>query len=88
MEDNKVCFECADGQNISQGSLAPEMDVKRVKAGNHQVLGALKKIGSHIGTLSKFKKASSLLRQLLDQNMLMEEQGGECFKVKHCSLGC
>lgn len=63
------------------------MDGKRAKVGNHQVVGALKKIGSHIGTLSKFKKAASLLRQLLDQDVLQEEQGGECFKVKRWLSG-
>lgn len=40
---------------------------KRRRVEEDQVSLALKKIGTHIGNEKKFKKASALLQQLLDQ---------------------
>lgn len=55
---------------------------KRIRDGGNQVLSALKRIGAHIGSTSKFKKASGLLRQLLEQDLITKELGDECFQVQ------
>ncbi|GMH39082.1 hypothetical protein BSKO_06980 [Bryopsis sp. KO-2023] len=73
-------------QETKPQELAKPESKKSGGGGGHQVLGALKKIGAHIGTLSKFKKASSLLRQLFDQDVLTVELGEETFKVIAASM--
>ncbi|CAD7695293.1 unnamed protein product [Ostreobium quekettii] len=46
-----------------------------------QVSAALQKIGSHIGVMSKFVKASGLLRQLFEGGHLRSDHADDCFKA-------
>ena len=53
-----------------------------VDAKAEQVAAALSKIATHIGIAKKFYKASGLLRQLLKNEEVKEQQGRQLFEVR------
>jgi hypothetical protein len=55
-------------------------------AGNDQVSMALNRIASHIGTATKFAKASALLRRLLDSASLAPVHGDLVFSALKAAM--